>query len=366
MQQQTPKIKDEIDIAFDEILAVQKRDEDLLLTGFEPLDINLPEGLNNKMIFIGSRPGHGKTHNSETIIDNLLNVEINPKHEVQILRMNLEMPTKGLILRALKKELGFSVREILSTRFEDMPEGCLDKARKIYLKFKDKRITNCSEAYEGQKLEELFNSFIGAYEEKVKKIVIVDHLHIYSDKTSIDEVLRVCNNFKMKHRNITFIFYFQFNRTLEDLWRDSKTNKLNQKNMFPHSGHIYQTDLLMQYADIVMGLVIPQAVELDEFAVVNTTKYAHLKKDFLPGKETGTFATLKGHNRIYYNLIKIRGIDSFDDPRIFSGVLNPNNEYQAPVVEAAPYFPVERPKGETLSDFQILFDEQTGDNSTDS
>jgi replicative DNA helicase len=320
------KKRNEVDIAIEEILAVQNKDESLFLTGFDPLDRNLPEGSMNKMIFIGSRPGHGKTHNSETLIDNFLSGDINEGHDVRILRMNLEMPTKSLVLRALKKELRMSVREILSTPFKSLSEELQEKARNVLRKLKDKRVMNFSEAVEGDALESLISDFCTNLEEKVKKIVIVDHLHIYSDKTSIDSVLAICNKMKMKFRNLSFIFYFQFNRTLEDLWRDNKSNKVNLKNMFPHSGHIYQTDLLMQYADIVMGLVIPQAVDLEAFAEVNKKKYAHLASDFLPGKTNGLYATLRGNNRIYYNLIKVRGIDSFDDPRIFSAKLDVNKE----------------------------------------
>lgn len=320
------KKRNEVDIALEEILAVQNKQESLFLTGFDPLDRNLPEGLMNKMIFIGSRPGHGKTHNSERLIDNFLSGHINVGHEVRILRMNLEMPTKSLVLRALKQELRMSVREILNTPFKDLSEELQEKARVVLRKLKDKRVTNFSEAVEGEDLEALITDFCTQYDEKVKKIIIVDHLHIYSDKTSIDSVLSICNRMKMKFKNLCYIFYFQFNRTLEDLWRDNKSNKVNLKNMFPHSGHIYQTDLLMQYADIVMGLVIPQAVDLEAFAEVNKKKYAHLSGDFLPGKSNGMYATLRGNNRIYYNLIKVRGIDSFDDPRIFSAKLDESKE----------------------------------------
>jgi len=334
------KERGEVVDAFKEIKEVQSNTVPPLKLGIDFLDDYLPEGANNKMIFIGSRPGQGKTHNCETVIRNLLNREINPDHQVRLLRMNLEMTTKSLILRELKNELGLSIKEILRTPFETMGEEQYAKVKRVYKRFNDKRVVNVSKALNKGELDYMLRKFIETCGVEEKKVVLVDHLHIYSDKASIDEVLRICNEVKMDHKNITFIFYFQFNRVVEDLWRETKTNKVNPRNMFPHSGHIYQTDLLMQYADIVMGMVIPQAVDLDEFAVVHKKRYAHLSNDFIPGAEKDlNYAKLKGRNRIYYNFIKIRGIDSFDDPRIFSGVLDPARETDyIPVEDDTPTF----------------------------
>jgi hypothetical protein len=244
--------------------------------------------------------------------------------------MNLEMPTQALLLRELKIGLGRSMSDILSESFkeEDKP-----KVTSIVNKLRDKRVTNFSTSVEGGDLEYLLEKFIKtvdlsdtASEIKTKKVVLVDHLHIYSDKTSIDSVLKICNQFKMKDPNLSFIFYFQFNRTTEEMWRESKEKKVNPKNMLPNSGHIYLTDLLMQYADIVMGMVIPQVVDLDEFVAVYKDRNTHLKEHFVEDNPDNSFARLKGRNRIYYNFIKIRMVDSFDDPRVYCTILYPSQE----------------------------------------
>lgn len=316
--------------AHEEIVRLQKDKSLFLNTGHTELDKFLIGGLNNKMIFIGSRPSMGKTHHCQTMINNLLDPKINPNQRIKILRMNLEMPTQALLLRELKAGLGKSMNEILSDSFkeEDKP-----KVTKIVNKFRDKRVTNFSTSVEGNDLEYLLTKFItnvdlldADSDIKTKKVVLVDHLHIYSDKTSIDSVLKICNEFKMKDSNLSFIFYFQFNRTTEEMWRESKEKKVNPKNMLPNSGHIYLTDLLMQYADIVMGMVIPQVVDLDEFVAVNKERNIHLKEHFVEDNPDNTFVRLKGRNRIYYNFIKIRMVDSFDDPRIYCSVLDPSQE----------------------------------------
>jgi hypothetical protein len=316
--------------AHEEILKLQKDKSLVLNTGHEELDKFLIGGLNNKMIFIGSRPSMGKTHHCQSIINNLLNPAINPNQRIKILRMNLEMPTQALLLRELKIGLGRSMSDILSESFkeEDKP-----KVTSIVNKLRDKRITNFSTSVEGGDLEYLLEKFIKNVDSldldseiKTKKVVLVDHLHIYSDKTSIDSVLKICNQFKMKDPNLSFIFYFQFNRITEEMWRESKEKKVNPKNMLPNSGHIYLTDLLMQYADIVMGMVIPQVVDLDEFVAVYKDRNAHLKEHFVEDNPDNSFARLKGRNRIYYNFIKIRMVDSFDDPRVYCTVLDPSQE----------------------------------------
>ena len=316
--------------AHEEILKLQKDKSLVLNTGHTELDKFLIGGLNNKMIFIGSRPSMGKTHHCQSIINNLLDPIINPNQRIKILRMNLEMPTQALLLRELKIGLGKSMSDILSESFreEDRP-----KVTNIVNKLRDKRVTNFSTSVEGNDLEYLLEKFIKTVdlldtesEIKTKKVVLVDHLHIYSDKTSIDSVLKICNQFKMKDPNLSFIFYFQFNRTTEEMWRESKEKKVNPKNMLPNSGHIYLTDLLMQYADIVMGMVIPQVVDLDEFVAVNKERNIHLKDHFIEGNLDNSYARLKGRNRIYYNFIKIRMVDSFDDARIYCTVLDPSQE----------------------------------------
>jgi hypothetical protein len=316
--------------AHEEILKLQKDKSLVLNTGHEELDKFLIGGLNNKMIFIGSRPSMGKTHHCQSIINNLLNPGINPNQRIKILRMNLEMPTQALLLRELKIGLGRSMSDILSESFkeEDKP-----KVTSIVNKLRDKRITNFSTSVEGGDLEYLLEKFIKNVDSldldseiKTKKVVLVDHLHIYSDKTSIDSVLKICNQFKMKDPNLSFIFYFQFNRTTEEMWRESKEKKVNPKNMLPNSGHIYLTDLLMQYADIVMGMVIPQVVDLDEFVAVYKDRNTHLKEHFVEDNPDNSFARLKGRNRIYYNFIKIRMVDSFDDPRVYCTILDPSQE----------------------------------------
>lgn len=314
------------------IVEMQKNKDVLLKTGHDAIDNFLIGGLNNKMIFIGSRPSMGKTHHCQATISNLLNEEINPGCKVRLLRMNLEMSTQALLLRELKIGLDKSMKSIIGKPFQESEQ---EKVKAIFKKFKDPRVTNFSSSVEGDSLKYLLQKFIDIVDAedlelqspvKTKKVILVDHLHIYSDKTSIDTVLKVCNEFKMKDPYLSFVFYFQFNRTTEDMWRESKEKKVNPRNMLPNSGHIYLTDLLMQYADLVMGMVIPQVVDLEEFVAVYKDRHEHLREHFIDDNPDNTFARLKGRNRIFYNFIKIRMVDDFDDPRLYCSILDLSKE----------------------------------------
>lgn len=343
-----------------DIVKLQKDASQTLLTGHKDLDDNLIGGANNKMIFIGSRPSMGKTHHCQTTIRSLLDLEINPNPNIKLLRMNLEMPTQSLLLRELKNKLGRTMTDIVSREYTKEERKLV---KEVVEDFNNPKVVNFSRAVEGENLKYLLRSFIKAIDEqdeiatkvlqqfdiqpvaasegvervvgkitppqKTKKVVLIDHLHIYADKSTIDSVLKICNEFKMSDPNLTFIFYFQFGRTLEDLWRDTKDKKANPLNFLPNSSHIYLTDLLMQYADIVMGMVIPQVVDLEEYASINKDRNEHLKNHFADEVEGNSFVRVKGRNRIYYNFIKVRMIDSFEAPRLFCDILDPDFEKSA-------------------------------------
>jgi len=331
---------DEVLVAHSEIVAIQKDKSNLLKFGVDWIDDNLIGGLNNKITFFGSRPSNGKTHHCSTTINNLLNREINPT-EVNILRCNLEMPTAALLLREVSKVLGRKPSSILHEPYSEAERPLVEK---VVNSFRDDRITNMSTPLIGEDYKYMLSKFLEkvnkkdtAYNlansdkppRKTKKVVLTDHLHCYLNKESIDSILSIQNSFKMTDENLSFVNYFQLNRDTEQMWRETKEKKVNPKNMLPNSGSIYLTDLLQQFADIVVGMVIPQIYELDEYVAVHKERNIHLSEHFVDNNDDNSFVRLKGRNRIYYNFIKIRMLDDFDDPRLFCQVLNPEYEKTA-------------------------------------
>lgn len=330
--------------AHSEIVTLQKDKTGIIRLGQDWLDKNLIGGLNNKIVFLGSRPAGGKTFHCSSTINNLLNKEINPL-PIEILRFNLEMPTSTLLLREISKVLGKKPSEILKEPYleEDKP-----KVSKVVNSFMDKRVTNVSAVLKGEEYRYAVNKFLKKVDEKdevfnqeqesvgeeftprkTKKIILLDHLHIYLSKEIIDTILAIQNDIKMSDTNVSFLNYFQLNRMTEDLWRNGKDAKINPKNMLPNSTSIYLTDILQQVGDLVAGMVIPQVYDLDEFCAVNKERNKHLVDHFSEDTSDNTYVRLKGRNRIYYNLIKVRMLDSFDDPRLFCEILNPAYEEQA-------------------------------------
>lgn len=310
----------EADKALADLLKLQKGDSKPITTGYKFLDDNLVGGLNNKVVFSLSRPSMGKTYMSANIQRHLLeNFE-----DVRILRINLEMPTQALLLRELKNALNKPMKSIISQEFTEEEKL---KVEETIRKFKDPRITDFSQPIKGEDLRNLLRAFYQTYQgQNVKKVVILDHLHVYSSKDDIDNVLEIFNDVKMADPNISFIVFAQLSRTLEDEWRASKERKNFNFNMFPSSKFIYLTDKLMQYGDIVFAMTIPQVVDLEIFGAVNKDRNKHLADSFIEESKESNYAKLKGLNRIYYNFIKIRMNDDFDDPRIFADVLDEGKE----------------------------------------
>lgn len=360
--------------AHTDIVNLQHKKATILKTGIDHLDNFLVGGLSNKLIFKGSRPAMGKTTSAEKILTNLLNPKINPNQNISILKMNLEMGMQSLLLRDYKRALGRDMKDILERPFteEEIP-----LIKKVVDKHNDSRIINFSRTVNGDELRYLLKRFIDISNQKglVEKVCIVDHLHIYPTKKEIDEVLFICNEAKMSDPHLSFIFYFQFGRSLEDVWRDTKDKKANPKTFLPNSSHIYNTDSLMQYGSIVMAQVIPQVVDMDEYASVYKERNLHLQEHFLEDNPDNKTVRLKGRNRIYYNYIKIRDLDDLDTPRLYCELLNPEYEEKAnkimqensktPSFNSPPVFPT-TPTFEApinLAKFEPSFNDLNGEDS---
>ena len=142
--------------AHNEILAIQKGDRVLPKTNIEHLDHFLIGGLNNSMVFVGARPSQGKTYFCDQIINNLLNKDINPMN-LSVLRINLEMVTKSLLLRDLKKALHKKMRDILSSPYNKEEQKTVTK---VINKHRDKRLTNWSYMLDEEGFEILLREYI--------------------------------------------------------------------------------------------------------------------------------------------------------------------------------------------------------------
>lgn len=351
---------DEIDQAFAEIVALQKREIPPIKTGIPDLDHFLITGLNNMMVFCGSRPSMGKTHMASVIKENLLNDEINPNVDMALLYLNWEMQAKSLVLRHLKRNLKRSMRDILSREFHEDEK---EEVRDVMEPLRDDRVLSFNHVVQGSAFRYLVEQYIAKNEGK-QVVIMIDHLHIILTKTEIDEFLSLCNQLKKQYTNLSFVIFFQLNRDLEKRWRggnDAKV-KVNPKNFLPNSSDIYNTDSLFQFGDVIFTNVIPQVVDLDEYTTVNKDRNKHLEPHYIPGGSTDNkTAKLKGRNRVYRNYIKIRLNDNFEDPRIYCEVLDQSLEEQVTamyyngvaVPKQKPSFPADK-KEEKKEDVPVV------------
>ena len=314
--------------AHKEIVAIQKDKSSILIFDKPWLDDNLVGGINNKICFFGSRPGNGKTYHCSETINALLDITKN-NTPIEICRFNLEMPTLSLLLQQTSRVLKKTPKEILEQPYSEEEKPIVTD---IVNSFMDKRIKNISKVLIGEDFENAIKKFCSDVDlkdptKKTKKVVLIDHIHVYKNKEQIDDILLRCNALKMADKNLSFIIYFQLRRDVEDLWRDTKDRKVNPKNLLPNSTYIYLSDILQQVADIVVAMVIPQNYDLEEYASVNKERNKHLEPHFIDDiTSDNSYVKLKGRNRIFYNFIKIRLLNSFDDARLHCEILNPSYE----------------------------------------
>lgn len=311
------------------IVNLQKNKDLIVRTGISWIDDNISAGLNGKMVFLGARPQGGKTYNCSQVVNNLLDEKINPSN-IRVLKNNLEMRTEDLLMREISLKLKKSPKEILKSEYTEEERPVVKSVVKA---FENRRVLHNSVMLRGEEYRYFLTKFISKsvedYGEDVKCVILTDHIHVYANKDVIDEILGIQNDVKMAHKNVSFINYFQLNRETEDLWRDTKEKKANPKNMLPSSKNIYQTDKLQQFSDLTVAMVIPQVYDMDAYASLNTVYNKNLEGHYLNTDSDGDYKRLKGRNRIYYNIIKRRMVDDFNDPKVFCDILNPNYEDQA-------------------------------------
>jgi len=305
-----------------EIASIQRGEVATIKTGISHLDEKLPSGLGNQMVFIGSRPSMGKTHMASTVKSNLF--EHNPQLDIHLLDFSWEMQMKSLVLRSMKQATGLTIREILNS---ELGEHDADKAKQAISKMRDPRIKTVDVVLQGENFRQFVKGYLNLHQGK-EVIILIDHIHVILTKKEIDEFLALCNELKKEYKNLSFLIFFQLKRELELIWRGSNDAKVkpNAKNYVPNSGHIYNTDSLYQFADLIMTMVIPQVVDLDLYAPVHKERNEHLSSHFIDSTTDTKYATLKGRNRIYYNYIKMRLNDDFTAPTMFCDILQPDIE----------------------------------------
>ena len=291
-----------------------------LKTSFDHLnDICLGGLLPSLIISILARPGHGKTYMAHQLREDILR---DKDANIGLLLYNWEMPFFALLLVQIKKSLNKSYKNILSQIPTEQERRIIQD---VTDKFEDERLTTVNRPLTPQEFDIITRRYIQRNLHRDQIFIMIDHAGITKGKNKLEvmfELLEIMNNIKLDYPNkVTFIVLSQLNRTIENTWRSQNTNPAGLRVT---SEFIYNADAIMQFADVVCGLVIPQKGHMDEYTSVNRQHYKHLEEHFSDDGTPSESVRLKGRNRIYYDYIKVRLPDN--DPTLYCSIIDQDKE----------------------------------------
>lgn len=291
----------------------------VLKTRYDHLNDIALGGLTAENIYVAvARPSHGKTHFLHNLIEDIFNKELNPDANPQVLLFNWEMATSNILLRKLKEALGKPMREILDNPFT---KDEVKIAKEVVDSYRDSRITKVDRALTPQEYEATCEYFAQTHADKSHCVICTDHMGIGlgDNKTkTMSEFMEVQNRLKKKYTNVLFVDLAQLKRDIEGRWRDENSNP---RSLIPNSSDVYNSDAMQQFADMIIGLVIPYNAGMEEYASVSREYNKHLEEHFVNHGDSSQ-VRLKGRNRVYHHFIKVRMADDHDVARNYCVYLN--------------------------------------------
>ena len=210
-------------------------EKEIMKTGFIDLDktININEP---KIIFLGGRPGMGKTALAVDIASNIC-----LKQNIPVLILSIEESKNSVINRIIAKESRIDISKIRLNELDEREENIVQVQRKL--------IENSKIFIEDIGLQsigkviELIRKYVN---ENNVRLIAIDYLQLMRD--SIMTEIRMKNILRQlkqisKELKITILITSQLSRTLEEI-DDCRPNINNLRN---------KEDIL-KYADIIMFL----------------------------------------------------------------------------------------------------------------
>ena len=273
------------------------------------------------IITILGRPQNGKSYIVQQLREDIMR---DKDRNIATLLYNLEMPWFSLLLVQIKKRIGKSFKDILST----IPtEDEIKIMKEITDDFRDDRLTTITTALTPSDWEYTTRAWIEQNLDKDQLFILYDHAGITKGTNKLEaifELMERANNIKLDYSNkVTFIILGQLNREIERLFR---TRDLNPINLRVTSEYIYGSDALQQYSDIIVASTIPQRFGLEKYCTVNRERYKHLEEHITDEDKESVkeYVRLKGLNRIYYDILKTRLND--DTPTLYCEILDKEQE----------------------------------------
>lgn len=295
--------------AFKELHKYQQGEKTLLKTGRPYIDKHLGGALPGSLILIGAPSGVGKTHESQNILKNILDTNINKNANNYVtLEFMLEMKFLNLIMRDTHQFLHKKKSEILSKPFNEMEKKIVEG---YYETLKDGRRFIVEESIDTTEFFEICDKFCEENKDKDAIIILVDHLLLVSAKNRGEDPLKTIsqdtNILSKKYSNVYFIYLSQLNR---GVYGDIKEKS---NNMIPDVSHIYGSshfEFLSQFAVIMFN---PFKLGIEQYMSVNINRYSNLSEFYGETNLKGDRVSFSTLGNMFFHTVKVRDSDDIHD-----------------------------------------------------
>lgn len=284
-------------------------------TGYKYIDDALLGGLYpQNAIAIGARPSEGKSYVAQKIMENVMNPYINPQAgEYFLVNCEFEMNPSDLILRRINRETNRSIRDILLREPTKIEE---EKIAEILKKEMNPNIVYIPQPCTPQEFEEAVACICESQRKKKLVIFKIDHIALTKRmggdaKRTMDTMVAIMNDAKLKYHNVLFFIISQFNREIE-----GRTKPMEHA---PRMSDFYMSDELGQLCSLMIGLNNPRRRGINEYMKFPSTWYQSLDRF-----KTQSKTSFKTDGLIFHHILKVRQtrMEELDDiiyPEIMPG-----------------------------------------------
>lgn len=285
----------------------QKGDKKLIKTNRPWLDT--PGGvLRQSIILLLGASFSGKTTELENITDDIMNVEINPDaNSFVVCTHAFEMSAFSLTLKSIKKVTGLSYKDILSKEFE---KENTEKLTKYFSKKRDGRYFINHDTGSAKDIVTQTENFLKEHIDKELVLVELDHTALLKSKSdnkkaSIDEMVELFNDLKLKYPNFLLIILTQANRNVLSRIKE-KSNEMKLRR-----DDVYASDTAFHICDYCYGLQNSFYLGVEEYRKIRPNRYPHLSHRFTE-EDTKGKVSLYSEGCIFIEVLKDRMADDLD------------------------------------------------------
>lgn len=316
------KINSLAEEAFKEIHQYQTGKKKIIKTARPYID-EVGIGLvNGSVVCVAANSGIGKSFELTRLIDNILDVNLNPNADKYIsLNVSLEMRMFSLILRGLDTRI--KTKEKKDILLEVFTEEEKEIAKKYFESLQDNRRYISQTPTTAQEFYQKCDEFLEEHKNAESVIISIDHVILISGSGKqqvLEDLIEHINNLKMKHKNVIFILLSQTNS--ENIKRAKDKDRMSQ----PQPLDLYYSQFTMQVSDYVCVITNPARMGIKEYSKINPERYPNLKHLFLEEDSKGK-VSLQTDSAIYYHLLKVREAPIFYTD-IFAEMIEVPEEYK--------------------------------------